>query len=160
MPQPALCTPPPAAIAEMAVQKGVTPGGRDGLPPQCLRDKGAKRIRSLYLPLVSERLPRLSTTSPPEGPAVLFTINAATMRLWYARADLPATAHSSRLEAAPTAFFLTKSTVRRERRPSPSSRCGVSCINLANSPGRFPRLPGRARLFLSLFAVSIPKPLS
>ena len=39
---------------------------------------GAKRSRSLYLPLVRERLPRLSTASPPKDPASLSTINAAT----------------------------------------------------------------------------------
>jgi hypothetical protein len=49
---------------------------------------GAKRIRSLYLPLGGEKLPGLSTTSPPRGLASVFTINAATMRL--CRADLPA----------------------------------------------------------------------
>jgi hypothetical protein len=38
---------------------------------------GAKRIRSLYLPLVRERLPGLSTTSPPQGRASFSTINAA-----------------------------------------------------------------------------------
>jgi len=49
---------------------------------------GAKRIRSLYLPLVKERPPGLSTTSPPKGPASVSTISAATLRLY--KPDLPA----------------------------------------------------------------------
>jgi hypothetical protein len=61
---------------------------------------GAKRIRSLYLPRMTGVTLKLSTTTPPRGLASLSTINAATMRL--CRADLPASAHSSRLEAAPT----------------------------------------------------------
>jgi len=56
---------------------------------------GAKRIRSLYLPWMRGVTPKLSTTTPPKGLALLSTINAATMRL--CRADLPASAHSSRL---------------------------------------------------------------
>ena len=51
--------------------------GRDGLPPQYLRDKGAKRIWSLYLFWMTGVTPKLSTTAPPRGPASLFTINAA-----------------------------------------------------------------------------------
>jgi hypothetical protein len=74
-----------------AVQNGAAPGA--GMV--C----GAKRIRSLYLPWMTGLTPKLSTTTPPKGLASLSTINAATMRL--CRADLPATAHSSRLEAAP-----------------------------------------------------------
>jgi len=81
---------------------------------------GAKRIRSLYLPWMTGVTPKLSTITPPKGLASLFTINAATMRL--CRADLPATAHSSRLEAAPTAFVLTEPTARREGRPDPRSQ--------------------------------------
>ena len=38
----------------------------------------AQSLGSLYLPLVRERLPRLSTASPPKDPASLSTINAAT----------------------------------------------------------------------------------
>ena len=38
---------------------------------------GAKRIRSLYLPWMTGVTPKLSTTTPPKGPASLFTINAA-----------------------------------------------------------------------------------
>jgi len=56
---------------------------------------GAKGIRSIYLPSPKGRPPGLSSTTPPKAPASLSTINAATMRL--CRADLPATAHSSRL---------------------------------------------------------------
>ena len=56
---------------------------------------GAKRIRSLYLPWMTGVTPKLSTTTPPKGLASLSAINAATMRL--CRADLPASAHSSRL---------------------------------------------------------------
>ena len=56
---------------------------------------GAKRIRSLYLPWMTGVTPKLPTTTTPKGLASLSTINAATMRL--CRADLPASAHSSRL---------------------------------------------------------------
>jgi len=56
---------------------------------------GAKRIRSLYLPWMTGVTPKLSTTTPPEGLTSLSTIKGATMRL--CRADLPASAHSSRL---------------------------------------------------------------
>jgi hypothetical protein len=51
----------------------------------------AKRIWSLYLPWMTGVTLEPSTTNPPEGLALLSTINAATMRL--CRADLPATAH-------------------------------------------------------------------
>ena len=78
---------------------------------------GAKRIRSLYLPWMIGMPPKLSTTTPPKGLASLSTIHAATMRL--CRADLPASAHLSRLEAAPTALLLTEPTARREGRPDP-----------------------------------------
>jgi len=61
---------------------------------------GAKRIRSHYLPWTTGVTPKLSTIAPSKGLASLSTINAATMRL--CRADLPTSAHSSRLEAAPT----------------------------------------------------------
>ena len=81
---------------------------------------GAKRIRSLYLPWMTGVTPKLSTTTPPRGLASLSTINAATMRL--CRADLPATAHSSRLGAAPTAFLLREPAARREGRPYPRSQ--------------------------------------
>jgi hypothetical protein len=87
-------------------------GGRDGLPPQYLRDKGAKRIRSLYLPWMRGVTPKLSTTTPPKGLASLFTINSA-ITPWRdafadlsrnpSGADLPATAHSSRLACPGTA---------------------------------------------------------
>jgi hypothetical protein len=52
---------------------------------------GAKRIRSLYLPWMTGVTPKLSTKASPKGVALLFTINAATMRL--CRADLPASHH-------------------------------------------------------------------
>jgi hypothetical protein len=81
---------------------------------------GAKRIRSLYLPRMTGVTPKLSTGSPPKGLASLSTINAATMRL--CRADLPASARSSRLEAAPTALLLTEPTARRDGRPYPRSQ--------------------------------------
>ena len=92
---------------------------------------GAKRIRSLYLPWMTGLPHKLSTTTPPKGMASLSTINAATMRL--CRADLPASAHSSRLasglerptarrEVAPTAFLLTEPTARRDGRPYPRSQ--------------------------------------
>jgi len=55
----------------------------------------AKRIRSLYLPWMRGMTSKLSTTTPPKGLASLSTINDATMRL--CRADLPASARSSRL---------------------------------------------------------------
>jgi len=38
---------------------------------------GAKRIRSLYPPRMTGGTPKLSTTTPPEGLALLSTINAA-----------------------------------------------------------------------------------
>jgi hypothetical protein len=81
---------------------------------------GANRIRSLYLPWIIAVTPKLSTTTPPKGLASLSTINAATMRL--RRADLPASAHSSRLEATLTAFLLTEPTGRGEGRPDPWSQ--------------------------------------
>jgi hypothetical protein len=81
---------------------------------------GAQRIRSLYLPLMTGVTLKLSTKTLPKGLASLSTINAATMRL--CRADRPATTHSSRLKAAPTAFLLTESTARREGRPYPWSQ--------------------------------------
>ena len=81
---------------------------------------GAKRIRSLYLPWMTGVTPKLSTTTPPRGLASLSTINAATMRL--CRADLSASAHSSRLEAAPTALLLTEPPARGEGRPCPRSQ--------------------------------------
>jgi len=58
---------------------------------------GAKRIWSLYLPRMKAVTAKLSTKAPPKGLASLPTINAATMRL--SRADVPASAHSSRIEA-------------------------------------------------------------
>ena len=78
---------------------------------------GAKRIRSLYLPWMTGVIPKLSTATPPKGMVSLATIYGATMRL--CRADLLASAHSSRLEAAPTAFLLTDPLARREGRPYP-----------------------------------------
>jgi len=85
---------------------------------------GAKRIRSLYLPWMTAVTPKLSTT-PPKGLASLSTINAATMRL--CRADFPASAYSSRLEATPTVSPLIEPQARREGRPYPRSQqvvCG------------------------------------
>jgi hypothetical protein len=46
-------------------------GGRDGLPPQYLRDRGAKRIWSLYLPWMRAVTAKLSTPTPPKGLAPL-----------------------------------------------------------------------------------------
>ena len=74
---------------------------------------GAKRIRSLYLPWMTAVTPKLSTTTPPKGLASLSTINGVTMRL--CRADLPASPHLLRLEAAPTVFLLTEPTPQRVR---------------------------------------------
>ena len=102
-----------------AVQNGAPRRGQGWSAPEGLRDRGAKRIRSLYLPWMTEVTPKLSTTTPPKGLALFSTINDATMRL--CRADLPATAHSSpracRGRSAPTAFLLTEPTARREGRP-------------------------------------------
>jgi hypothetical protein len=105
---------------------------QDGAAPKAGMGCGAKRIRSLCLPWMTGVIPKLSPTNPPKGLASLSTINGATMRL--CRADLPASAHSSRLpfgaaqcpepaegEAAPTAFLLTEPTARREGRPYPPS---------------------------------------
>jgi hypothetical protein len=91
---------------------------------------GAKRIWSLYLPSMTRVTPKLSTATPPKGPASLSTISAATTPrrgafadlLASGGADLPASAHSSRLEAAPTVFLLTEPTARREGRPYPRSQ--------------------------------------
>jgi hypothetical protein len=69
--------------------------GQGRSAPEGVRDRGAKRIRSLYLPWMTGATPELSTATPPKGLASLSTINGATMRL--CRGDLPATAHSSRL---------------------------------------------------------------
>jgi len=55
--------------------------------PESVRDKGAKRIRSHYLPAPTKRPPGLSTTTSLKSAASLSTINAATMRL--CRADHP-----------------------------------------------------------------------
>jgi hypothetical protein len=93
---------------------------------------GVKRIPSLYLPSLTGRPSRLSTSTPPEDPASLSTINGATMRL--CKADLPASAHSSRLAVAPTAFLLTEPTGRAEGRPDPRSQqvaraqCGLGAV--------------------------------
>ncbi len=81
---------------------------------------GAKRMRSLYVPRMTGLTPMISTTTTLKGLASFSTIDAATMRL--CRADLPATAHSSRLKAAPTAFILAEPTARREGRPYPRSQ--------------------------------------
>ena len=81
---------------------------------------GAKRIPSLYLPWMTGVTSKLSTRPAPRDPASLSTINAATMRL--CRADLPASPHSSRLEAAPTGLLLTEPVPRREGRPDPRSQ--------------------------------------
>jgi len=69
---------------------------------------GAKRIWSLYLRWMRAVTAKLSTKTPPKGLASLSTINAAITprREVFADlsasggADLPASAHSSRLEAA------------------------------------------------------------
>jgi hypothetical protein len=85
----------------MVVQIGAGPGAG----PVC----GAKRIRSLYLPSMTPVTPRLSTAAPPKGLTSLSVINAA-ITPWRdafadlsasGGADLPASAHLSRLEAAP-----------------------------------------------------------
>jgi hypothetical protein len=81
----------PLAAGSRSHPKPAGSAGRDGLPPQFLRDRGAKRIRSLYLPRMTGVTPKLSTTALPKGLASLSTINAATMRL--CRADLPASHH-------------------------------------------------------------------
>jgi hypothetical protein len=92
-------------------------GGRDGLPPQYLRDRGAKRIRSLYLPRMIGMPPKLSTTTPPKDLALLSTINGAItprpdafadLSRNPSGADLPATAHlQARLH--PLTFILSPS---------------------------------------------------
>ena len=86
---------------------------------------GAKRIRSLYLPWMTGVTPKLSTTTPPKGPAWRHsTINAAITPWRDAFAEqtsLPQLTYS-RLEAAPTEFLLTEPTARREGRPFPRSQ--------------------------------------
>jgi len=82
---------------------------------------GAKRIRSLYLPWMTGVTPKLSTTTPPKGPASLSSINGAITPSRDAFAEhtsLPQLTYS-RLEAAPTEFLLTEPTARREGRPFP-----------------------------------------
>jgi hypothetical protein len=56
----------------------------------------AKRIRSLYLPWMTEVTPKPSTTTPPKGLASLSTINDATMRLCRADLSAPGAAASPR----------------------------------------------------------------
>jgi hypothetical protein len=77
--------------------------------------------------------PALSTTSPPEALASLSTSKAAIppRRDVFADlsrnpsgADLPATAYSSRLQAAPTGLLPTHSTAGRQGRPYPKSQRG------------------------------------
>jgi hypothetical protein len=55
----------------------VCPRRASGQAPQYLRDNGARRIRSLYLPCMTGVTPKLSTTAPPKGLASLSTIHAA-----------------------------------------------------------------------------------
>ena len=76
---------PPAATADMAAR---LPAAQDGAArgqgwsaPERLWDRGAKRIRSLYLPWMAGVTPKLSTKASPKGLASLSTINAAIMRL-------------------------------------------------------------------------------
>jgi len=140
---------PPAATVDMAV----LPAVQDGAEPEAGMVCGAKRIRSIYLLSPTGVIPKLSTTTPPKGLASLSTINAAITPRRDAftdlpasgGADLPASAHSSRLEAAPTAFLFTGPTTQREGRPSPRSRYGVSCIMRASAggPGRLGPAPVR-----------------
>jgi hypothetical protein len=96
------------------------PAAQNGAKPEAGMVCGAKRIRSLYLPWMTEVTPKLSTTTPPKGLVSLSASNGVTMRL--CRADLPATAHLSRLQVAPTAFLVTEPTARREGRPNPRSQ--------------------------------------
>jgi hypothetical protein len=51
---------------------------------------GTKRIRSLNLPWMTGVTSKLATTTPPKGPASLFTITAAITPRRDAFADLPA----------------------------------------------------------------------
>jgi len=55
----------------------VLPAAQDGAAPRAGMVCGAKRIRSLYLPWMPGVTPRFSTTTPPEGLALLSTINGA-----------------------------------------------------------------------------------
>jgi len=87
-------------------------GGRDGL---------RRKAHPEPLPSLDDRTdPQAFHHNPAQRPGLALHHHAATMRL--CRADLPATAHSSRLKAAPTAFLLTEPTARREGRPDPRSR--------------------------------------
>jgi len=97
---------------------------------------GAKRLRSLYLPLVRDRLSRLSPTSPPKGPASVSTINAATMRL--CRADLPAANH-------PVAARSRSHRAPADRAEGPERRRAISAVVTRRSckiRGRGRRTPG------------------
>jgi len=104
---------------------------------------GAKHIRSLYLSLVRERPPGLSTTSPPKGPASISTISAATMRL--CKADLPAVnnpiAAGSRSHSVPP--HRAYSSERRTARSAVAA--GDSCIVRPREPASAPHaLPLRS----------------
>jgi hypothetical protein len=58
---------------------------------------GTKRIRSLNLPWMTGVTSKLATTTPPKGPASLFTITAAITPRRDAFADLPAPGGLARL---------------------------------------------------------------
>jgi hypothetical protein len=112
----------------------VPPAVQNGAAPGAGMVCGAKRIRSLYLPWMTGVTPKLSTTPRPKAWPRSPLFNAA-ITPWRdaladlsasGGADLPATTHSSRLEAAPTgAFVLTEPTARREGRPYPRSQQAV-----------------------------------
>jgi hypothetical protein len=75
----------------------IAAGSRPNPNPAGTEDRDGlrrKAHRSLYLPGMTAATRKLSTTTAPKGLAPLSTINGATMRL--CRADLPASAHSSR----------------------------------------------------------------
>ena len=119
------------------------------------RRQGGLRRKAHPEPLPSfadREAPRILYAPPLQRQASLDTINAATMRL--CRADLPATADSSRL-ACPACPELVaggsprgsrshsvpprRATARREGRPSLRSRDGVSCIIRVKDDKRRPR---------------------
>jgi hypothetical protein len=103
-------------------------GRRQGVGMVC----GAKRIRSLYLPWMTGVTPKLSTTTPPKGPASLSTINAATMRL--CRADLPASAHLFAAGSRSHSVSPHRAYSSERRTAISAVAAGGSCIMRARHP--------------------------
>ena len=125
----------PAATVDMAV----LPAVQDGTEPEAGMVCGAKRIRSIYLLSPTGVTPKLSTTTLPKGLASLSTINAAItprrdafadLSRTPSGADLPASAHSSRL-ACPGASRGSRShSIPAHRAGHSKRRAALSAISL------------------------------